>query len=283
MAAPGLLVLWDVDRTLLNAGGMSPQLYRAVFAELFGRELTETAPMAGRTDRAIITETLTMAGVPDPRRHVAAFMAAMTRQAPAYGELVRRRGHVLPGAVAALTALAALAAGGGTNGTGAVHQSVLTGNIRPLAEVKLGAFGLTGFLELDIGAYGESHEARSELVHVARERARAATGTGSGTEAARARLHGRQRQRLRGRADGADRGHAAGRGGGPRDRGPRGGRGHRRLHRSGPGQRGRARRPAGSVRHASCAGRHPGRRRHRCRRTPGSRRRPGSSKEGTSW
>jgi phosphoglycolate phosphatase len=180
MAAPGLLVLWDVDRTLLNAGGMSPQLYRAVFAELFGRELTETAPMAGRTDRAIITETLTMAGVPDPRRHVAAFMAAMTRQAPAYGELVRRRGHVLPGAVAALTALAALAAGGGTNGTGAVHQSVLTGNIRPLAEVKLGAFGLTGFLELDIGAYGESHEARSELVHVARERARAAPGTGSG-------------------------------------------------------------------------------------------------------
>ena len=179
MAAPGLLVLWDVDRTLLNAGGMSPQLYRAVFAELFGRELTETAPMAGRTDRAIITETLTMAGVPDPRRHVAAFMAAMTRQAPAYGELVRRRGHVLPGAVAALTALAALAAGGGTNGTGAVHQSVLTGNIRPLAEVKLGAFGLTGFLELDIGAYGESHEARSELVHVARERARAATGTGT--------------------------------------------------------------------------------------------------------
>ena len=174
--------MWDVDRTLLNAGGMSPQLYRAVFAELFGRELTETAPMAGRTDRAIITETLTMAGVPDPRRHVAAFMAAMTRQAPAYGELVRRRGHVLPGAVAALTALAALAAGGGTNGTGAVHQSVLTGNIRPLAEVKLSAFGLTGFLELDIGAYGESHEARSELVHVARERARAVTGTGFGGE-----------------------------------------------------------------------------------------------------
>ena len=90
-----------------------------------------------------------------------------------------RSGHVLPGAVAALTALAAA---GGANGTGAVHQSVLTGNIRPLAEVKLGAFGLTGLLELDIGAYGDSHEARSELVHVARERARAVTGTGFGGE-----------------------------------------------------------------------------------------------------
>ena len=195
--------------------------------------------MAGRTDRAIIVETLTMAGIPDPREHVAAFIAGLTRQAPAYGEQVRRRGHVLPGAVAALTALAAA---GGANGTGAVHQSVLTGNIRPLAEVKLGALGLTGLLELDIGAYGDSHEARSELVHVARERARAVTGS-----------------RLRRRVDRADRGHAAGRGGGARDRGPRGGRRHRRLLRSGPGRRGRARRSAGPGRHAPRAGRHPAR------------------------
>ena len=179
MAAPGLLVLWDIDHTLLNAGGLSAQLYGVVFAELFGRELTEVAPMAGRTDPAIIVETLTMAGIPGPREHVAAFIAGLARQAPAYGEHVRRRVHVLPGAVAALTALAAA---GGANGAGAVHQSVLTGNIRPLAEVKLGALGLTGLLELDIGAYGDSHEARSELVHVARERARAVTGTGFGGE-----------------------------------------------------------------------------------------------------
>ena len=50
-------------------------------------------------------------------------------------------------------------------------QSVLTGNIRPLAEAKLGALGLTGHLDLDIGAYGDHHEIRAELVHLARRNA----------------------------------------------------------------------------------------------------------------
>ena len=188
MVSPELLVLWDVDHTLLNAGGLSSHLYGVVFAELFGRELPQVAPMAGRTDRAIIVETLAMAGVPDPRGHVDAFIAGLTRQAPAYGELVRQRGHALPGAVAALTALAAPPATPATpaetaaNGTARARQSVLTGNIRPLAEVKLGTLGLRDLVDLDIGAFGDSHEVRSELVHVARSRA-AAAGTDFGGEA----------------------------------------------------------------------------------------------------
>ena len=157
------LVLWDVDHTLLNAGGWSSHLYGLVFAELFGRDLHQVAPMAGRTDRAIIVETLTMAGVPDPRGHVPAFIEAMTRQAPAYGERVRARGRVLPGVPEALAALGAL--------DGRVRQSVLTGNIRPLAEVKLAALGLGDPLDLAIGAYGDMDEVRAELVAVARERA----------------------------------------------------------------------------------------------------------------
>jgi phosphoglycolate phosphatase-like HAD superfamily hydrolase len=182
MVSPELLVLWDVDHTLLNAGGLSSHLYGVVFAELFGRELPQAAPMAGRTDRAIIVETLAMAGVRDPREHVDAFIAGLTRQAPAYGELVRRRGHALPGAVAALTALAAPVPTP-ANGIARARQSVLTGNIRPLAEVKLGTLGLRGLLELDIGAFGDSHEVRSELVHVARSRAAAAAGADFGGEA----------------------------------------------------------------------------------------------------
>jgi phosphoglycolate phosphatase-like HAD superfamily hydrolase len=189
MVTPELLVLWDVDHTLLDAGGLSSQLYGVVFAELFGHELAQVAPMAGRTDRAIITETLTRAGVPDPRGHVAAFIAGLTRQAPAYGEQVRRRGHALPGAVAALTALAAPPvppvppATAAPDGAVRARQSVLTGNIRPLAEVKLGALGLRGWLDLDIGAFGDTHEARSELVHVARARAAAVAGADFGGEA----------------------------------------------------------------------------------------------------
>jgi len=48
---------------------------------------------------------------------------------------------------------------------------VLTGNIRPLAHAKLGALGLIGYLDMDIGAYGDDHEIRAELVHIARRSA----------------------------------------------------------------------------------------------------------------
>jgi phosphoglycolate phosphatase len=167
-----LLVLWDVDHTLIDAGGLSSHLYGMVFAELFGRELPRVAPMAGRTDRAIIVETLTLAGVASPREHVPAFIEELTRRAPAFGERVRARGRVLAGVP---EALAALAGGGGAFG---VRQSVLTGNIRPLAEVKLGALGLGDPLDLAIGAYGDLDEVRAGLVQVARERAAAAAGSG---------------------------------------------------------------------------------------------------------
>jgi phosphoglycolate phosphatase len=180
-----LLVLWDVDHTLIDAGGLSSHLYGMVFAELFGRELPRVAPMAGRTDRAIIVETLIMAGVASPREHVPAFIDELTRRAPAFGERVRVRGRVLAGVPEALAALAEGAGTGGAGGAGGVpgaggvRQSVLTGNIRPLAEAKLGALGLGDPLDLAIGAYGDMDEVRAGLVQVARERAAAAAGSGA--------------------------------------------------------------------------------------------------------
>jgi phosphoglycolate phosphatase-like HAD superfamily hydrolase len=53
---------------------------------------------------------------------------------------------------------------------------VVTGNIRLLAEVKLAALGLRNGLDLCIGAYGDDHEDRTELVQVARRRAAAVHG-----------------------------------------------------------------------------------------------------------
>jgi phosphoglycolate phosphatase-like HAD superfamily hydrolase len=171
-----LLVLWDLDGTLLNAGGVGAELYRVVFLQLFGRPLEAFAPMAGRTDRAIILETLELAGVPEPWRHVDRFIAGLTAHAPAARAAVAARGRALPGAAAALAALGALATGGAPTAGRAcrvrrVRQSVLTGNIRPMAAAKLAALGLDGPLDLRIGAYGDDHEVRAELVGVARHRA----------------------------------------------------------------------------------------------------------------
>jgi phosphoglycolate phosphatase-like HAD superfamily hydrolase len=155
----GLLVLWDVDYTLVSADGLGTRLYEVVFREMFGRELTVVAPKAGRTDRAIVADTLALAGV--PRGDVDAFLAALERVAAA--GLVPGAVRPLPGAAAAIAALA-------RSGPG-IRQSVLTGNVRPLAALKLRRAGLGQHLDLDAGAYGDAHEVRAELVAVARRAA----------------------------------------------------------------------------------------------------------------
>src|SRR5262249_3850742 len=139
--------------------------------------------MAGRTDRAIILQTLELAGITEPRQHLDPFIAGLTARAPSVREEIALRGRALPGATAALAALSS-GRGGGASGPGGgapgrgrrVHQSVLTGNIRPVAEVKLAALGLRDPLDLCIGAYGDDHEVRTELVGVARRRAAARYG-----------------------------------------------------------------------------------------------------------
>jgi phosphoglycolate phosphatase-like HAD superfamily hydrolase len=179
-----LLVLWDIDFTLIDAGGVGTRLYRMVFRDMFGTELPSAADMAGRTDRAIVLDTLARAGIPDPRQHLDQFLARLAALAPTGRELAERHSRALPGAAAALDALAAFAPGPrSTSGDGAgdqtvsVVQSVLTGNVRPMAEMKLGALGLAGHLDLEAGAYGESHEIRAELVHLARDNAARRYGT----------------------------------------------------------------------------------------------------------
>lgn len=201
-----LLVLWDVDYTLLDAGGAGMELYRIAFGELFGGEAPVPGRMSGRTDRAIALEVLTLAGIPDPRQHIAAFQAVMAAHAEELTDVIRSGGTALPGAAEALAALASArtgnasgpdgdasgaagdtsgAAGNGSGAAGAddVVQALLTGNIRALAEVKLAALGLSGHLDFDVGAYGDVHEVRSELVGPARRKAALAYGADFGGEA----------------------------------------------------------------------------------------------------
>jgi phosphoglycolate phosphatase-like HAD superfamily hydrolase len=114
--------------------------------------------MAGRTDRQI---ALAMLGESEDSlpRLMAELVGALERRA----EAIRREGRALPGAEDVLRTLA---------GRDGVVQSLLTGNLAANAAVKLGAFGLERFLDLEVGGYGsDPHEARSDLVAVARERA----------------------------------------------------------------------------------------------------------------
>jgi phosphoglycolate phosphatase-like HAD superfamily hydrolase len=51
-----------------------------------------------------------------------------------------------------------------------MRQSLLTGNIAPNAVVKVAAFGLQRWLDLEVGAYGSDHADRTALVPVALSR-----------------------------------------------------------------------------------------------------------------
>ncbi|HEX3390538.1 MAG TPA: hypothetical protein VHT94_15985, partial [Streptosporangiaceae bacterium] len=118
-----LLVLWDVDHTLLDAGGAGIQLIRRAFTEMFARDFPHTPALAGRTDRAIQLEVLTRSGVPDPQAELPAFQRLVAGLAPQLGGLVRESGRALPGATEALIAVAALADGhGGLDHRGPDHR-----------------------------------------------------------------------------------------------------------------------------------------------------------------
>jgi phosphoglycolate phosphatase len=164
----GVLVLWDVDHTLVDAAGVGVEAFEAAFVEVFGRRMAGRPPMAGRTDRAILTDVLRASGVPVTEPVLEALRRAAESALAGLDGALRTRGRVLPGAADALAAVARAAA----------VQSVLTGNIRAFAEAKLRAFGLTGYLDLDVGGYGWAHEVRARLVAPARERARRAYGDG---------------------------------------------------------------------------------------------------------
>ena len=169
-----LLVLWDIDYTLVNARGVGSELYTKVFTGLYGRPLPQPGSMAGRTDRAIAREVLALAGLDGHDgtdgldQQLLVFQAALNDTAPAFAARARQVVTALPGASAALAGLAALAPGQGP------VQSLLTGNIRPMAEIKLAAAGLTRHLDLEVGSYGDLHEIRAELVAPARDAAAAA-------------------------------------------------------------------------------------------------------------
>ena len=175
-----LLVLWDVDYTLVVAPG-GAELYRLALAELYGLQLpTGLRSMAGRTDSAIAVEVLSAAGVPDAAAEVPRFQAALARLAPQAHDIVRERGRVLPGAAEAIAALAdhhVSRRPASEVADGQVIQSLLTGNIPAVAKAKLAALGLTAHLDLDIGAYGDVSQSRADLVPVARRNAAARYGS----------------------------------------------------------------------------------------------------------
>ena len=156
------LVLWDVDQTLIEVGGVSRRAYAATLQNLYGTALDRPWQFNGRTELAAVAEVLQSVGVHPSPDAVASFIDLVVEELCAHEDELRREGRVLAGAEAALRACRAEAR---------IHQSLLTGNVFPLAELKMSVFGLTDYVDLRIGAYGGDSVERIGLPPHAWERA----------------------------------------------------------------------------------------------------------------
>jgi len=157
-----ILVLWDIDGTLVDTAGHGRHAFQEAFEAVMGRQ-PEPVEFAGRTDHQIA-----LAMLDRDREALPRLLEELAAALEARKEAMRRDGHAYPGVPETLAAL---------HGRDGVVQSLLTGNIEPNAALKVGAFGLERWLDFDVGAYGsDPHDERSELVAVARERVRAKYG-----------------------------------------------------------------------------------------------------------
>jgi phosphoglycolate phosphatase len=161
-----LLVLFDIDGTLLQrAAAEHRAAVHAALHEVYGVSDAASARVdaAGRTDVEIARRILLLSGL-DAKAIDAGLRDFRAAAARHYAGLVPEdlSGAVTPGMRDLLESLA---------NRDDRALSLVTGNLEPIARLKLRAAGLGRFFPIGQGAFGSDHEDRSELPAIARARA----------------------------------------------------------------------------------------------------------------
>jgi len=160
------VVLWDIDGTLVrsNGGRVSVTAFlRALrHAGNLADEPTYPANAGGKTDLQVALELLAAASIADERAAevLSALGAAYLTELEANRAELTTDLRVLPGVPQILTRLQQLG----------ICQALLTGNLEPIARLKLACAGLDRYVDFDLGAYGSDNPDRSCLVPVSRQR-----------------------------------------------------------------------------------------------------------------
>jgi len=152
----GVLVLWDIDGTLVTHAPSPRDRHAHAVGTVLGREVAPIAAGVGKTDRQILVE-LFADHLPSESEieQAVAVIDALTEE-----DMVEAPSTAVSGVDAALLALTDAGAG----------HSVLTGNSPRRAELKLQAAGLAEHIDFDSGFYGHIHSTRMELVADAAQR-----------------------------------------------------------------------------------------------------------------
>jgi phosphoglycolate phosphatase-like HAD superfamily hydrolase len=146
-----ILILWDIDGTILQSGRAGMKALQAALQDVFGVSGTfEGIEFAGRTDPWIIRQIFSRFGIENSRDNVASYIDGYVAQLPAILEQSGTR--VLPGVLEIL---------GRADKHPDVVQGLLTGNLRRGAQAKLGYHGLWDYFP--IGAFADDSEVRNDL------------------------------------------------------------------------------------------------------------------------
>lgn len=155
MTAPKA-ILWDIDGTMLRAWGAGVTCFTEALSTVTGLPFpTGALDMGGRTDSDIARRLLVAADVPGDHDEIAdRLLAEVISVYTAREAEFAARTTVLDGVAEALTAF---------DGHPVV-QTVVTGNVQPVARMKVTAADVHHHLRLDLGGFGSDHLIRSELV-----------------------------------------------------------------------------------------------------------------------
>jgi len=157
------LVLFDIDGTLLNSGGMGRAAMQRALGLVFGSPGNPSYRYDGKTDKQIVRDVMRMEGHSD--QHIDSRMDQLIdlyldglREGTKGGKFNVRP---LEGVVPLLDAL---------DGRENIILGLLTGNVEPGARIKLKAAGIDPD-RFKVNAFGSDHEHRPELPAIARRRA----------------------------------------------------------------------------------------------------------------
>ena len=169
MEAMHKLILWDIDGTLLHTGSPGRQALELGAARVAALPAVPSVRMSGKTDPQIVNDILVAAGLSadDTADMIPAILAEAEVLLESWSDRMAVEGGVHPGVKDLLTQLDAVSG---------VRQTLVTGNIYPNALCKVSAFGLDGFFDVEVGAYGTDHHERDRLVPICLDRVREQRG-----------------------------------------------------------------------------------------------------------
>jgi phosphoglycolate phosphatase len=163
-----LLVLFDIDGTILvddayaHSRAMVESM-RSVYNVDLPDDAVQRAQPWGKTDLRIARDALRAAGLDDLEisRGTSTWVRAASSAFVAQAAASAGKWRVRSGLAEALDELK----------RAGMRLTLLTGNLRLIAAIKLERMGLAAHFDLTIGAYGDDDEERTGLVPIARKRA----------------------------------------------------------------------------------------------------------------